>query len=94
MIGLRDLYVQLQSLDRATNQLGAKVDTSMQLAQLSSQSTAQQLADIRHDLNDHEARLRTRESQNFVTPRSMWMAIGVITSIVGVVTTVIVATFG
>lgn len=94
LIGLRELYEQLRLIDRTVSQLGAKVDTSMQLASVSAQSIAQQLADIRHDINDHEARLRAKELERTISPRAVWTAIGIITGIAGIIVTIIIAALG
>lgn len=88
-IGLRELYAQMKAIEIVVTTMSAKVDMAIQQQNLTQQSFAQQLADIRHDLNDHETRLRIRESQNFVSARSMWTALGVIIPIVGIVITII-----
>lgn len=87
-IGLRDLYDQLQELTRAYTSLSAKIDTALISQTMAQQSIAQQLADLRHDLTDHEARIRAQEAKVYITPRAMWGGIGVIATVLGVLFTV------
>lgn len=63
--------------------LASKIETGLISQTLSAQSVAQQIADLRHDLTDHEARLRIREAKVFITPRAMWSGIAVITGVLG-----------
>ena len=90
-IGLRDLYDQLQMTNQLTANLSAKLDTALIAQTMSQQSVAQQLADVRHDMADHEARLRVQEAQRFVTPRAMWAGVGVIIGALGTVFTIVTA---
>lgn len=82
-IGLRDLYDQLQIVSSGYTSLSAKLDTALIAQTMNQQSFAQQLADIRHDQTDHEARIRAQESRVYITPKAMWTAIGVITGVMG-----------
>lgn len=91
MIGLRDLYTQLQHLDRTITALSAQIQMATQQQTLNAASVAQQLADIRHDQNDHETRIRLLESKQVVSPKSMWTALGVLVPIVGLIVTIILA---
>jgi hypothetical protein len=91
LIGLRDLYAQLQAIDRSVTTLSAQVQMATQQQNQNAASVAQQLADIRHDQNDHEARLRFIESKPVVTPKAMWAAIGILAPIVSAIITIIIA---
>lgn len=88
-IGLRDVYESVQDLTKAYTGLSAKIDTALISQTMAQQSTAQQLADMRHDLTDHEGRIRVLEQRIYVTPRSMWTAIGVIIAGLGVIVGII-----
>ena len=90
-IGLRELYVQIQELNRAVAQLTAEMKMFTQQATMTQSSVATQLADIRQDHVDHETRIRLIEGRQVVTPRSMWTAVGVITPIVSLIVTIIIA---
>jgi hypothetical protein len=81
-IGLRDVYDTLQVLSNGYTALSAKLDTALIQQTLQMQNMAAQIGDVRHDINDHEMRLRSRESQNFVTARNMWTAVGVLAAVV------------
>jgi hypothetical protein len=94
LIGLRDLYAQLQSLERSVTALNASIQMSAQQATMNAASFAQQLADLRHDMNDHETRIRLQEAQQVVSPKSMWTAIGVLIPIIGLIITIILASLG
>lgn len=82
-IGLRDLYVQLQTLNAGYASLAAKLDLALAAQTVTRESIAAQLADIRADVGDHEARLRQQESRIYVTPRSLWAGVGVLTGVFG-----------
>jgi ElaB/YqjD/DUF883 family membrane-anchored ribosome-binding protein len=82
-IGLRDLYDQIQELSKNYAALASKIDTGIVSQTLAVQSIAQQIADLRHDFTDHEARLRVQEAKVYITPRAMWTGIGVITGVMG-----------
>ncbi len=58
---------------------------------LNAASVAQQLADVRHDHNDHETRIRLLESKQVVSPKSMWTALGVLVPIVALIVTIVLA---
>ena len=88
-IGLRDLYDMIQTVSTGYTALSAKLDTALIQQALQIQNLSAQIADVRHDINDHEMRLRSRESANFVTARSMWTAIGVIATVIGVAFTIL-----
>lgn len=88
-IGLRDLYDMIQSVSTGYTALSAKLDTALIQQALQLQNISAQVADVRHDINDHEMRLRSREAQQFVTVRSMWTAIGIIATIIGVTFTIL-----
>jgi hypothetical protein len=91
LIGLRDLYVQLQALDRSVTALNAAIQMQTQQQTLNAASVAQQLADFRHDMNDHETRIRLQEARVIVSPRSMWLAVGTIAPIVSIIVTILIA---
>lgn len=74
--------------------LSTKMDILSQTTQLNAQSFAQQLADVRVDHNDHEARLRVLESRQVVTPKSMWTAISIIVAVAGVIVAIISIALG
>lgn len=88
-IGLRDLYDMIQAVNTGYTALSAKLDTTLIQQTLQTQNLAQQLADVRHDLNDHETRLRAQEARPFVSPRAVWTAVGIITSVIGVAFTIL-----
>jgi len=88
-IGLRDLYEMIQSVNTGYTALSAKLDTALIQQTLQLQNISAQVADVRHDINDHEMRIRARESQNFVTARSMWTAVGIIATVIGVIFTIL-----
>lgn len=92
IIGLRELYAQMQELNRSISELSAEMRMATQQAAQHQQSVAQQLADIRVDQGDHETRIRIIESRPVVTPRSVWAAIGVLTPIISLIVTIIIAT--
>lgn len=50
---------------------------------MAQQSVAQQIADLRHDINDHETRIRQQEGRTYITPRAMWTGIGVVSGVMG-----------
>lgn len=83
-LGLRDLYAEIQRALDAVHSLSTKLDTALIAQTMAQQATAQQLTNLRHELNDHESRLREQERRQVVTPKSMWTAIGVLTSVSGV----------
>lgn len=91
IIGLRELYAQIQQLSGTIAQLSAEVRMAAQQAQMQQTSVAQQLADIRRDQGDHETRLRQVESKQVVTPRSMWTAIATIVPIISLIVTIVLA---
>jgi hypothetical protein len=68
----------VQEMSRAQVTLAAKIDSALISQTMAQQSFAQQVADLRHDMTDHEARLRAQEARIYVTPRGMWTGIGVI----------------
>lgn len=84
----------MQTIAAGYTALSAKIDTSLISQTMAQQSIAQQLADIRHDLNDHEMRLRQQELRQTVSPRSMWTAIGVLTGVLGIFLAVAQAIYG
>ena len=88
-IGLRDVYDQMQVITSGYTTLSAKLDTALIAQTLGQQSIAQQLADIRHDLNDHEMRLRTNEARPYVSPKSVWSGVAVLIAAMGLVVAVI-----
>lgn len=88
-ISLRDLYVQIQQLDRAITGLSAEVKMASQQQILSAASFAQQLATVREDLNDHELRIRTQEARQYVSPKNMWTALGIILPLLASVITIV-----
>lgn len=94
-IGLRDVYDSVQDLAKSYTALSAKIDTALISQTMSQQSIAQTLADMRHDLNDHEARLRVQEGRAFITPKSMWTAIAVLiaalSAIIGIIAVIVSA---
>lgn len=90
-IGLRELYVQIQELNRVVAQLTAELKMFTQQAAMMQQSTATQLADIRQDHVDHETRIRLIEGRQVVTPRSMWTAVGVLMPIISLIVTIVIA---
>lgn len=90
-IGLRDIYDQQQNSNNLITALSAKLDSALISQTMAQQSIAQQFADLRHDLADHEARLRTQEAQRFVSPRAMWTGVGVIIGALGTIFTIVTA---
>ena len=78
VIGLRDLYDQIQTLSAGNASLSAKVDTALITHTLAQQSIATQLSDFRADVNDHEMRIRVVESRPYISPKSMWLALGTV----------------
>ena len=84
-IGLRDLYDQIQVVASGYTSLSAKLDTALISKTMAQQTIAQQLADVRRDLSDHEMRLRAQEQRQFVTPKAMWTATGVLIAGIGLV---------
>lgn len=89
LIGLRDLYAQLQHLDRTITGLSAQIQMAAQQQTLQTASTAQQIADMRHDMNDHETRIRAQEARQVVSPRGMWTALAVILPMIASIVTII-----
>lgn len=90
-IGLRELYVQIQELNRSVAQLTAEMKMFTQQATMMQQSFATQLSDIRQDHVDHETRIRLIEARPVVTPRSMWTAVGVLMPVVSLIVTIVIA---
>lgn len=91
MIGLRDLYDQMQTVSNGYMSLSAKLDTALISQTMSQQSFAQQLADLRHTQNDHEMRLRQVEARAYISPRAMWTGVAVIVSSLGTIFAVLQA---
>ncbi len=84
-IGLRDVYDQIQVISAGYTALSAKLDTALISQTMAQQTIAQQLADIRHDINDHEMRMRSQEAKPVISPRAMWTAVGVLIAGLGLV---------
>jgi len=72
------LYDQIQVMSAGNVALSAKLDTALITHTLAMQSIAQQLADFRADVNDHEMRLRVVESRPYISPKAMWAALGAV----------------
>ncbi len=88
-IGLRDLYDMIQTVSTGYTALSAKLDTALIQQTLQTQNLAGQVADIRHDVNDHEMRMRAQEARPYITPRSVWTGVGVIATVIGVAFTIL-----
>ncbi len=77
-ISIREIYDHVRDLVRSVDLVGRQIDT------LTSNTTT-----IVQGTNALENRIRALETQKVVTPASMWMAIGVLASVAGVLVTVI-----
>lgn len=82
------MYDQIQMVANGQSALASKLDTALITQTLGQQSTAQQLADIRHDMNDHEMRIRVQEARPYIAPKSMWTGISVIVGVLAVFFTI------
>ncbi len=89
MIGLRDVYNQMQVISSGYTTLSAKLDTALIAQTMAQQSFAREMADVRHDINDHEMRMRTVEARPYVSPKSVWSAVGVLIAAMGLVVAII-----
>lgn len=88
-IGLRDLYDMIQSVNTGYTSLSSKLDTALISQTLAQQSIAQQLADVRHILGDHETRIRVIETRPYISPRSVWAGVSVVTAVLGLLFTIL-----
>jgi hypothetical protein len=88
-IGLRDLYDMIQTVSTGYTALSAKLDTALIQQTLQAQNIISQMSDMRHDINDHEMRMRAQESRPYITPRGVWTGVGVIATVISVVFTIL-----
>lgn len=88
-IGLRDLYDQLYEMSRGYAALAAKLDTALITQRMIQESLAQQLETIKGDQRDHEMRLRGLEKRQFISPKMVWTALGVIGGFVSIIVAII-----
>ncbi len=89
VIGLNDLYTALQELNRNYTRLDTKVDVALGNYQNRFESFVAALLERRQVSDDHERRIRALEVRPVVTPRAVWGAMGVLTAVAALMTTII-----
>jgi chromosome segregation ATPase len=77
-IGIREIYDHVRDLVRSVDGLSRQIDRLTTDVSVASQGA-----------NTLETRVRALETQRVVTPASMWTAIGVLTSVAGVLVALI-----
>lgn len=83
VIGLRDVYEDVRSLNTQVTRMDAKLDSALLTDRL-------RIDHLGGEVLDHETRLRSLEARPVVTPRSVWVAVSAISAVVGVIIAIIV----
>lgn len=77
-IGIREIYDHVRDLVRAVDMVSRQIDFLTQ----GTTKTSSEISTL-------EPRVRALEVQKVVTPASMWVAIGVLTTVAGTIATII-----
>jgi hypothetical protein len=79
-IGIREIYDHVRDLVRGVDLVSRQID----MLTTNINTTANETSGL-------ETRVRALETQKVVTPTSMWVAIGVLTAVAGLIVTIITA---
>lgn len=79
----------MQTLVRGQERIDAKVEAAFSSQQTRIEGLGRDISENRAVLDDHEKRLRAMETRPVVTPKAVWVAVGVIITMLGVFVSII-----